>query len=416
MQYFKRFKIPSISNLLERAWRKYRKAILWSGGFICIGCVVWGYFQLDSSEKREEARNVVYPLLLGVGGVWLNREFQKGQDRRAELDRREQREQDEFKTYLDKMERIIKEGIESENDDNFKIAQALTANVLRELTEERQNQVMFFLDSLNLVGKQDKESQTANSELQSNNQCISLLRGMKLANADLQKLYAVGFYADSADLRGAKLQEADFSEANLQQVKLSGVELQRTNFFGANLQEADLSNTKLFEAIWFEVNLQGAKLYRANFEGASLTLVNFKNAYLSEANFRRASFDESNFQGANLSGANLRETRLHNANLEGANLSASLRLLTTLDLAAYTDLTGSDLSGANLKKAKLSSANFQGANLSKANLQEADLFRVDLRGADLREANLEGAKIHEVLYCNTIMPDGSINNQDCDLR
>ncbi|MEM8641088.1 MAG: pentapeptide repeat-containing protein [Cyanobacteria bacterium P01_G01_bin.54] len=415
MKYLKRLKIPSIAKIIKHAWDKSRKTILWSSGVVCIGLVVWGYFKLDSPEKREEARSVVYPILLGVGGVWLNREFQKAQDRRAELDRKEQREQEEFKTYLEKMEQLIKDGIESEEDDTFKIAQALTANVLRELTEERQNQVMFFLDSLKLVKKNEQKSQVNDSDLPSNNHLISLFRGIRLINADLRNIYAIGIDADAADLSGANLEKTDLSYANFRKANLSNANLKETNFFEANLQRVDLSETKLYEAFWFETNLQGADLYKADFEGASLTLVNFQEANLSKANFQGASFDEPNLKGANLSGADLREAKLRNANLEGAKLSVSLSSLFSLD-RGYTDLTRADLVEANLQKANLSSANLQWANLSGANLQEANLSKADLRGANLLGANLEGANLQGSIYCETTMPDGSINNQDCDLK
>jgi hypothetical protein len=68
------------------------------------------------------------------------------------------------------------------------------------------------------------------------------------------------------------------------------------------------------------------------------------------------------------------------------------------------DVQGSDLSGAN----------FIGAQLSEANLQDVDLSGACLVGANLHGAiiddstNLEGA-----IFCRTLMPDGSINDQDC---
>ena len=48
------------------------------------------------------------------------------------------------------------------------------------------------------------------------------------------------------------------------------------------------------------------------------------------------------------------------------------------------------------------------ASLSYANLSGADLSRANLFDANLREANVKGAT-----FCNTTMPDGTINNSDC---
>lgn len=53
------------------------------------------------------------------------------------------------------------------------------------------------------------------------------------------------------------------------------------------------------------------------------------------------------------------------------------------------------------------------------NLKEADLTNAWLGQARLNQANLTGAKLEGVgglskaIYCNTTMPDGSINNKDC---
>ena len=63
-----------------------------------------------------------------------------------------------------------------------------------------------------------------------------------------------------------------------------------------------------------------------------------------------------------------------------------------------------DLSGANLKF----------ANLEWANLKEANLEGANLRHANLRGGNLLGANLKGVRFCYTTMPDGSVNNSDCE--
>ena len=72
--------------------------------------------------------------------------------------------------------------------------------------------------------------------------------------------------------------------------------------------------------------------------------------------------------------------------------------------AGETNFIGVDLRGANLKGAYLSLVNLKGANLSSANLS----------GAFLGDANLLNASgaafLREAIFCNTIMPDGSIRN------
>jgi len=73
------------------------------------------------------------------------------------------------------------------------------------------------------------------------------------------------------------------------------------------------------------------------------------------------------------------------------------------------DLTKADLNGANL-----TNANLRGANLSGTYLSKADLRGANLRGANLRGARLYGANLNEAEFCDTKMPDGSINNNDCE--
>ena len=76
--------------------------------------------------------------------------------------------------------------------------------------------------------------------------------------------------------------------------------------------------------------------------------------------------------------------------------------------------------GTNLAefKAKLDEANLSGAKLVGTNLTEANLYRADLRGADLTRAiltfsDMEDALLEGAIFCETVMSNGSVNNQDC---
>ena len=63
--------------------------------------------------------------------------------------------------------------------------------------------------------------------------------------------------------------------------------------------------------------------------------------------------------------------------------------------------------------ANFSHANFTGAELAGANLQGADLGGACLVGANLLGADLAGANLKGAIFCQTLMPDGSFNDQDC---
>ena len=127
------------------------------------------------------------------------------------------------------------------------------------------------------------------------------------------------------------------------------------------------------------VDLTGYRLTYAKLEKADLS-----NAYLYEVNFR-------------------------NADLAEANLSKAM--LWKADLAA--NLWKANLSEANLSFSFIGGAHLQGANLRGANLNGASLYGARLQGANLRGANLNNVDLSRAKFCNTTMPDGSINNSDC---
>jgi uncharacterized protein YjbI with pentapeptide repeats len=83
------------------------------------------------------------------------------------------------------------------------------------------------------------------------------------------------------------------------------------------------------------------------------------------------------------------ENTLAGCNLKGVNLAG-----------AY--LKDRNLSGANLTGATLTRSILTGANLNDANLKDANLTNSNLAGALLEEANVK-----DVIWSNTICPDGT---------
>ena len=139
---------------------------------------------------------------------------------------------------------------------------------------------------------------------------------------------------------------------------------------------------------WLESDFE--KGTQANFCEANLQEVDLNGANLQKANFYRAQLENANLMGADLSEANLQEANLGRANLQRTDLSmADLRNAGLIQ----ADLTEANLTEANLKKAILTSAKLKEADLSEAALQNADLAQADLRSADLLKANLHGADI-----------------------
>ncbi|AFZ09272.1 pentapeptide repeat protein [Oscillatoria nigro-viridis PCC 7112] len=117
---------------------------------------------------------------------------------------------------------------------------------------------------------------------------------------------------------------------------------------------------------------------------------------------------QNDLSGINLSSANLTRADLSFVNLSGANLSSA-----NLDSATLwgTILTGANLSDAILDYAELAS------DLVDVDLREASLECTQLIGTNLTRANLMGSYFAatgegRLTFCNTIMPDGTIRNDN----
>ena len=124
------------------------------------------------------------------------------------------------------------------------------------------------------------------------------------------------------------------------------------------------------------------------------------NASLVEANLGFANLAVAQLQMANQAQANLFKANLDKANLIEANL-------------ARANLTRANLTQANLTDANLYRAVLRGALLERANLTGAILLNADLTDADLSGSNIAGATLTGATFCNTVMPDGKVNNSSC---
>lgn len=80
---------------------------------------------------------------------------------------------------------------------------------------------------------------------------------------------------------------------------------------------------------------------------------------------------------------------------------------------SYANLSGLDLTDANLEGAFLYGARLHGTILRGARLDRIDLTRADLEGADFRGAAMADIRAVSAKWCNTVMPDGSVNDSRC---
>jgi len=194
------------------------------------------------------------------------------------------------------------------------------------------------------------------------------------------------------DLADRNLQYADFHRSAFPKANLRRAKLKRADFGMSKLDQADLQGAHLIGTDLSQAKLPGANLGRAELPGADLTEAEFPGADLTEAELPGANMTRADLSGANLTRAALPAANLHRAKLSGANLTRAK--------LPGADLTGAELSAANLTRAELSGANLTEAQLPGTNLRWAKLY-----GADFQEAELPGAILVSVKYVGLAKED-----------
>jgi hypothetical protein len=86
--------------------------------------------------------------------------------------------------------------------------------------------------------------------------------------------------------------------------------------------------------------------------------------------------------------------------------------LTNCDFSGQ-DLRGKSLRGANLSGASFASANLCGTDLRGANLQRTDFTTANLTRVDFRGTNLSTARLDLATFCQTRLPNGTLDNSGC---
>lgn len=262
----------------------YRFHWSWTG---FLNKALWDWLQL-----------LIIPVVLAIGGFWLN-QVQKGREQRATeqqatLEReltRDNQQETFLQAYLDKISELLLEKDlrkSTKGDEVREVARIRTLTVLRRLDAERQGSVLQFLYEAGLIDKC---------------QCIINLNGAELVKVNLSTRAHFPLLGDTSS--GAKLSGA----------KLSGVNLSLSWLQNTNLREADLSEAKLYgaympEADLREADLRGAFLSNAKLIGTNLSGANLSGANLSGVDLSRADLSEADLSEANLSEANLKEAKV----------------------------------------------------------------------------------------------------------
>lgn len=237
---------------------------------------------------------LLVPVMLAIGGFWLN-QLQKGREERATEQRdkvereiaEDNQQEAALQSYLDKIgELLLREqehlGSSPGNPQVENIARARTVTALPILNPARRVSLLRFLGQAGVL-------QT----------CVE----GKLPNIDLHG--------------------TDLAQFNLSKFDLVGANLSGVNLFGADLSEADLSFATLNRAILNEANLSFVALFMADLSGANLNRVNLSGANLVGADLSGTILVGTNLNRAilvraDLSGADLREAKLIKADLRDA--------------------------------------------------------------------------------------------------
>jgi len=116
----------------------------------------------------------------------------------------------------------------------------------------------------------------------------AILKGARLAYANLRGACLRGSDLEGANLYYSNLQGADLRHAKLRSARLEGADLQSAALMAAGLQDASLERADLRGVGLMVANLQGARLQQANLQEVDLLDAgNLKRLYLFRAKLER---------------------------------------------------------------------------------------------------------------------------------
>lgn len=219
-----------------------------------------------------------------------------------------------------------------------------------------------------------------------------------------------------AVLTGRDLRGCDFRGMKFLRVQLMGADLSHANFAEGRLHDCDLRGAKVEGTqlgAWFgrsrldEIDFTAADLHGADFTEASLEKTSFRGLDLSQMNFANADCWNADFSGANLTGASFQRGRCWNAKFTGARLVEADFIGTILHMANLDD---ADLTGAKLLTAQLIVVSARRANFTRADLGLASLVESDLSGATLIDTKIYGLSAWNVNLENA-QQDGLVITQ-----
>jgi len=289
---------------------------------------------------------LLVPVMLAIGGFWLNQVQKAREERtatqRSEAERKaaEKRAQIErdiaadnqreaaLQAYIDKIgELLLREqeplGASPGNPQAETIARARTVTVLQILDPNRCASLLQFLSQARI---------------------LRVCTGGDLSGLNLRKANLAQFDLSNFKIHHTDLSEANLSEAHLEGASLRDASLTRANLSGAHLSGAHLYTTGLSEANLSEAHLEGATLGW----GVKLIGAQLKQAYLNKAHLNKADLQRANLSEADLSEAHFSEIDLDEADLRGAKGLTEKQQTDYQSRGALVDLAPSTLPPARV--------------------------------------------------------------------
>lgn len=216
---------------------------------------------------------LLVPIMLAIGGFWLNR-IQKDREEKAAKEQerleRESREDSQreaaIQGYIDKMSELLleKKLHQSELDDAVReVARVRTLTVVYSLDGIRKGRVVQFIYESGLIYKDQPVIDLHKTQLRDIVLSFENLANIDLHEARMYKAVMNGIDLSEANLSGAYLSEASLLTAILRGANLSEAKLSRAALLRANLSGADLSGANLSEAHLYGADLSGADLSKA---------------------------------------------------------------------------------------------------------------------------------------------------------
>ena len=194
---------------------------------------------------------LIVPLVLAIGAFLLDGS-RKRSEQEVESDRQKQEILDEFFDYISEL--LLDKDLSGANGQKLvrEVARTRALTALRLLDGKRKAQVLQFLYEAKLIH--------ANPVIQLN----------------------------GADFRGALLDEATLSGAELRGVYFSGASIRRANLVGTDLRASDFSDVNfdksdLTDARFVQATLDGVDLRSAILKNTDLSDVNFDKVYITNA-------------------------------------------------------------------------------------------------------------------------------------